>query len=105
MAILNRIRQRRIESDDMSQAQLARQIKVSRQTLNAIECGQRLPSLEIAHRIAVALDCEPDDVFHDELELPADNDDGTLTVIVRLDDDPEWWKSADVSRVTTSPRL
>ena len=102
MAILNRIRQLRTESDNISQAQLAKQIDISRQTLNAIERGQRLPSLEIAHRIADALDRNLDDVFHYESEHPVNDDEGTMTVIVRMDDDPEWWKSDDVSRVTTS---
>ena len=86
----------------MSQAQLARQIDIGRQTLNAIERGQRLPSLEIAHRIADALDCSLDDVFHYESEFPADDkDDRMLTVTVSIDDELEWWKSDDVSRVTT----
>lgn len=103
VAILNRIRQLRDEADGLSQAQLARQIDVSRQTLNAIERGQRLPSLEVAHRIADALDRSLDDVFHYESELAAnDDDDGRMTIIVCFDNDPEWWKSDDVSRVTTS---
>jgi len=102
VAILNRIRQLRVEGDNLSQAQLARQIDVSRQTLNAVERGQRLPSLEVAHRIADALECDLDDVFHYESELPAtDDDDGQIAIIVCIDDDPEWWKSDDVSRVTT----
>jgi len=108
MAIMNRIRQERIGNDNMSQAQLARQIDVSRQTLSAIERGQRLPSLEVAHRIAEALHCSLDDVFHYESELSAedddhDDDDGVrrMSFIVCLDHDPEWWKSDDVCRVTT----
>jgi putative transcriptional regulator len=102
MAILNRIRQLRVESDDMSQAHLAKQVGISRQTLNAIERGQRIPSLEVAHRIADALNCRMDDVFHYETELPVDDDnDSILTVTVRIDDELEWWKSDDVSRVTT----
>ena len=102
MAILNRIRKLRAECNNLSQARLAKQIEVSRQTLNAIESAQRLPSLEVAHRIADALDRSLDDVFHYESEFPAkDDDDGTMTVIVRMDDDPEWWKSDNVSRVTT----
>lgn len=101
VAILNRIRQLRIESDNVSQAHPAKQIDVSRQTLVAIEGGQRLPSLEIAHRVAAALDCGLDDVFHYESEFPADDDDdGRMTIIVCIDDDPEWWKSGNVSRVT-----
>ena len=98
---MNRIRQLRDESDGLSQAQLARQIDVSRQTLNAIERGRRLPSLEVAHRIADALDCSLDDVFHYESEFPTNDDDGRMTIVVRFDDEPEWWKSDDVSRVTT----
>ena len=102
MAILNRIRQLRVESGNLSQAHLAKQIDISRQTLNAIERDQRLPSLEVAHRIADALDCSLDDVFHYESELPANDDnDGILAVTVRIDDSPEWWKADDVSRVTT----
>jgi len=102
VSILNRIRQLRVESDNVSQAQLARQIDVSRQTLSAIERGQRVPSLEVAHRIADALDYSLDDVFHYESELPAkDDDDGLMTITVCIDDDPEWWKTDDVSRVTT----
>jgi putative transcriptional regulator len=102
VAILNRIRKLRAENNNMSQAQLAGKIDVSRQTLNAIERGQRLPSLEVAHRIADELECDLDDVFHYESEFPAkDDDDGRYTIIVCLDHDPEWWKSDDVSRVTT----
>ena len=105
MAILNRIRQERVEHDNMSQAQLAREIEVSRQTLNAIERGQRVPSLEVACRIAGALECGLDDVFRYESEFPAkdEDDDGVrrMSFIVCLDHDPEWWKREDVSRVTT----
>ena len=37
-----------------------------------------------------------------EFEGPAEDDgDGRMSFIVCLDDDPEWWKSDDVSRVTT----
>ena len=102
MAILNRIRQERIASGNLSQARLARQIDISRQTLHAIERGQRVPSLEVAHRIVEALECDLGDVFRYESELPAkDDDDGRFSIIVCPDHDPEWWKSDDVSRVTT----
>lgn len=74
MAILNRIRQMRAKYDHLSQAQLAREIEVSRQTLNAIERGQRLPSLEVEHRIADVLECGLDDVFRYESELLATDD-------------------------------
>lgn len=57
------------------------------------------------HRIADAPNCSLDEVFHYESEFPAENDnDGTMMVIVRMDDEPEWWKSDEVSRVTTSAK-
>ena len=38
-------------------------------------------------------------------EFPADDDeDGILTVTVRINDEPDWWKSDNVSRVTTSAK-
>ncbi len=106
MVILNRIRQERDENDNMSQTPLAREVHISRQTLNAIERGQRVPSLEVAYRIAEALECDLDDVFRYESEFPAkdDFDDDCvrrLSIRVCLDHDPEWWKREDVSRVTT----
>ena len=102
MAIYNRVRQLRAETDNLFQARLAKQIDVSRQTLAAIEVGHRLPSLEVAHRIADALDCDLDDVFHYESEFPANpENEGRVTITVQITDDQEWWKSDDVSRVTT----
>ena len=102
MAILNRLRQLRANNDNMSQAQLARETGISRQTLIAIERGQRLPSLEVAHRLADALDRDLVDVFHYESEISGiETDDESVTIVVWVDDDPEWWKSDNVSRVTT----
>ena len=101
MAILNRIRALRLEIE-LSQAQLARQIDISRQTLHYIERSQRVPSLDVAHRIAAALACDLDDVFHYESELPVeDSDEGELMVIFSFGDGTDWWVSGDVSRVTT----
>lgn len=50
--VSNRIRKLRFEHDEMTQADLAARIGVSRQTLNAIEGGKYSPSLEVAFRIA-----------------------------------------------------
>ena len=47
----------------MSQAELARHIGVTRQTVIAIEKGRYSPSLEMAFRIAQALNVPLDDVF------------------------------------------
>ncbi|MDD9375401.1 helix-turn-helix transcriptional regulator [Streptomyces sp. ZAF1911] len=50
--ITNRIRILRFEAGEMTQAELAQRISVTRQTVIAIEKGRYSPSLETAFRIA-----------------------------------------------------
>jgi len=47
----------------MTQQQLASQISVTRQTVNAIELGKYSPSLEVAFRIAKVFDLPLEQVF------------------------------------------
>jgi len=47
----------------MTQQQLASQISVTRQTVNAIELGKYSPSLEVAFRIAKIFDLPLEQVF------------------------------------------
>jgi putative transcriptional regulator len=58
LPISNRIRELRAAHSDMTQLDLAKQIGVTRQTVNAIELGKYSPSLEVAFRIA-AIFSEP----------------------------------------------
>jgi len=51
-AIRNNIRRLRLEADEMTQAELAAKVGVTRQTLLAIEAAKYSPSLELAFRIA-----------------------------------------------------
>ena len=51
----------------LSQAELANRVGVSRQALNAIERGTRVPSTTLALHLARALDCRVDELF----ELPS----------------------------------
>ncbi len=50
--IRNTIRRLRFDHGEMTQGELAAQIGVTRQTVNAIEQGKYSPSLEVAFRIA-----------------------------------------------------
>ena len=50
--IRNCIRQLRFHADEMTQAELAARIGMTRQTINAIEQGKYSPSLEVAFQIA-----------------------------------------------------
>jgi putative transcriptional regulator len=61
--ITNNIRRLRFDHDEMTQQQLADRIRVTRQTVNAIEQGKYSPSLEVAFRIAEVFGQSISDVF------------------------------------------
>jgi putative transcriptional regulator len=61
--VTNQIRRLRFEHAEMTQAELAQRIGVTRQTIIAIEQGRYSPSLEMAFQIAHALHVSLDDVF------------------------------------------
>ena len=61
--VSNQIRRLRFEAGEMTQAELAERIGVTRQTIIAIEHGRYSPSLEMAFQIADAFNATLDDVF------------------------------------------
>jgi putative transcriptional regulator len=61
--VTNRIRALRFAHGEMTQADLAERIGVTRQTIIAIEQGRYSPSLEMAFRIAKVFGVPLDDVF------------------------------------------
>jgi putative transcriptional regulator len=61
----NRIRVLRAEKD-WSQAELAERVRVSRNSINAVENGRFDPSLPLAFRIADAFDLSVEEVFDKE---------------------------------------
>ncbi|SEI99996.1 helix-turn-helix transcriptional regulator [Demequina mangrovi] len=61
--VTNAIRALRFAHDEMTQAELAERIGVTRQTVIAIEQGRYSPSLEMAFQIARALEVPLDAVF------------------------------------------
>ena len=61
--VTNRIRALRFEHGEMTQAQLADGIGVTRQTVIAIEQGRYSPSLEMAFQIARVFGVPLDEVF------------------------------------------
>jgi len=63
MPIRNRIRTLRFHHGEMTQQELADQVGVTRQTVNAVENGKYAPSLEVAFRIAAAFDVPLGEVF------------------------------------------
>lgn len=61
--VTNRIRALRFEHDELTQAQLANALGVTRQTVIAIEQGRYSPSLEVAFQIARVFKVGLEDVF------------------------------------------
>ena len=69
-SISNEIRTLRFHHGEMTQQQLADQVGVTRQTVNAIEGGKYSPSLEVAFRIAHVFGKPLEDVFQFVAEYP-----------------------------------
>lgn len=65
----NRLKVLRAEND-WSQADLAERLRVSRQTVNAIETGKYDPSLELAFRIARLFDRAIEEIFFPKRDTP-----------------------------------
>jgi len=62
-SVTNSIKALRASHGEMTQADLAGRIGVTRQTLNAIEQGKYSPTLELAFQIARVFEVPLDDVF------------------------------------------
>lgn len=56
------------ERQNLSQADLAAVVDVSRQTINAIERERYDPSLELAFKLAAHFDCRIEELFNPGLE-------------------------------------
>lgn len=63
-SVTNDIRTLRFTHNEMTQAALADQVGVTRQTIIAIEQGRYSPSLEMAFQIAHVFGVPLDEVFH-----------------------------------------
>jgi putative transcriptional regulator len=61
--VTNRIRALRFAADEMTQAELADRVGVTRQTIIAIEQGRYSPSLEMAFRLSRVFDVQLEEVF------------------------------------------
>ena len=62
--VTNSIRALRFANGEMTQAELADRVGVTRQTIIAIEQGRYSPSLEMAFQIARVFEVTLDHVFH-----------------------------------------
>lgn len=51
---------------DLTQEDLAKDVGVTRQTINALERGRYDPSLELAFKLSDRFDCDIEDIFSPE---------------------------------------
>jgi len=63
LQIGNHLRKLRFLNGEMTQAQLAKNVGVTRQTIVALETSRYTPSLELAMKLACVFDCGVDDLF------------------------------------------
>jgi putative transcriptional regulator len=68
--VTNSIRALRFEHGEMTQAELANRVGVTRQTVIAIEQGKYSPSLEMAFQIAHVFGIRIEDVFQYSGDTP-----------------------------------
>ena len=69
----NRLQVLRAERD-WSQADLAKRLNVSHQTINAIETGKYVPSLDLAFRLACLLDQSIEEIFSPDIREELDEE-------------------------------
>jgi len=62
--VQNYVRKLRFDNNEMTQAELAKLIGVSRQTVVAIEKGQYSPSLELAFKISKEFNMTIEEIFY-----------------------------------------
>ena len=61
--LTNCVRELRLQVEGMTQQSLADAVRVTRQTIVAMESGTYTPSLALAIRIARVFDCAVEDIF------------------------------------------
>ena len=71
--LINNIRVHRFHNGEMTQANLAKAVGVSRQTIIAIEKGKFNPSVFLAMKIAKEFRCRIEDIF--KLVMEEENND------------------------------
>ena len=64
MELVNKLKIMRFNNNQITQDELAKQMSVSRQTINAIENGKFNPSVKLALLISSFFKCNVEDIFY-----------------------------------------
>ncbi|MDD2345115.1 MAG: helix-turn-helix transcriptional regulator [Bacteroidales bacterium] len=65
---MNNIRIKRFNKNQITQEELAKQVDVSRQTIQAIESGKFNPSTKLALLLAKFFECRVEEIFYLKME-------------------------------------
>ena len=63
MQLKNKVKIARVTQGDLTQQELADRVSCSRQTIHSIESSKFVPSIELALKLAKALNCKVEDLF------------------------------------------
>lgn len=68
MVLMNKIKIKRFSKNQITQEELAKQVNVSRQTIQAIESGKFNPSTKLALLLAKFFECQVEEIFYLKME-------------------------------------
>ena len=68
MILMNNLKVKRFNKNQLTQEELAKQVNVSRQTIQAIENGKFNPSTKLALVLAKFFECQVEDIFYLKME-------------------------------------
>ncbi len=68
MVLMNKIKVKRFNKNQITQEELAKQVNVSRQTIQAIESGKFNPSTKLSLVLAKFFECQVEDIFYLKME-------------------------------------
>lgn len=68
MILMNNLKVKRFNKNQITQEELARQVNVSRQTIQAIETGKFNPSTKLSLTLANFFECRVEDIFYLKME-------------------------------------
>jgi len=68
MVLMNNLKAKRFNKNQITQEELAKKVDVSRQTIQAIESGKFNPSTKLALVLALFFECQVEEIFYLKME-------------------------------------
>lgn len=68
MVLMNNLKAKRFNKNQITQEELAKKVDVTRQTIQAIESGKFNPSTKLALVLALFFECQVEEIFYLKME-------------------------------------